>query len=176
MAPYSCAGFKFALKVPNMRLNGTIMGQVKVSVQGMTGGYTLDLTTSVSIPKVFCPKELHFKGLNYNIIKLAVKEGKKQDFKIPIRNQGETPVTLELEFHEPENNRGERPLFECMVHPNVITIAPNSNTLTSLMVKPCKFLASKKESDKPRSERKILVGRVKDSALVYSFVFWMEAY
>lgn len=176
MAPYSIASFKFAMKVPNMRINGKVDGQVNISIQGATGSYTLDLTTNVSVPKVFCPKELYFKGLPYKVIKVAVKEAKKQDFKIPIRNQGETPITLELEFHEPEGDRTERPLFECMVHPNVITVAPNSNTLTNLLVKPCKFIGSKKDSDKVRSERKILVGRVKDSALVYSFVFWMEVY
>jgi len=176
MAPYSIASFKFAMKVPNMRINGKVNGQVNISIQGASGSYTLDLTTNVTMPKVFCPKELFFKGLDYKVVKLAVKEGKKQEFKIPIRNQGEAPVTLELEFHEPDTNKGERPLFECMVHPNVITVAPNSNTLTSLLVKPCKFLAPKKESDKPRAERKILTGRVKDSALVYSFVFWMEVY
>jgi len=175
MAPYSIASFKFAMKVPNMRINGKVDGQVNISIQGGTGSYTLDLTTKVTVPKVFCPKELFFKGLQYKVVKVAVKEGKKQDFKIPIRNQGETPVTLELEFHEPEGERTERPLFDCMVHPNVITIAPNSNTLTNLLVKPCKFIGSKKDTDK-RSERKILVGRVKDSALVYSFVFWMEVY
>jgi len=176
MAPYSIASFKFAMKVPNLRINGKVDGQVEVSIQGASGSYILDLTTNVTVPKVFCPKELLFKGLDYKVVKIAVKEGKKQDFKIPIRNQGEAPITLELEFHDPETNKGERPLFDCMVHPNVITIGPNNNTLTTLLVKPCKFLPSKKDSDKPRSERKILVGRVKDSALVYSFVFWLEVY
>jgi len=176
MAPHSCAGFKFALKVPNMKLNGTIMGQIKISVQGMSGSYTLDLTTNVAIPKVFCPKELHFKGLNYNIVKLAVKEGKKQDMKIPIRNSGDVPITLELEFYEPKDGQesGERPLFDCLVHPNVINIAPNSNALTTIMVKPWKIMMQ--GVDKPKGARKILTGRVRDSALVYSFVFWIEVY
>jgi len=172
MAPYSCAGFKFALKVPNLRLNGTIMGQVKVSVQGMSGSYTLDLTTSVSIPKIFCPKELFIKGLNYSVTKLAVKEGKKQDMKIPIRNNGDVPVTLELEFYEPKEET-EKPLFDCLVHPNVITIAPNSNALTTIMVKPWKLANG---VERPKGSRKILTGRVRDSALVYSFVFWIEIY
>jgi len=176
MAPFSVASFKFAMKVPSMRINGKVDGQVNISIQGATGSYTLNLNTNVTVPRVFCPKELLFKGLDYKIVKLAVKEGKKQEFKIPFRNQGETPVTLELEFHEPETNRDEKPVFDCLVHPNVITVSPNSNTLTSILVKPCKSTSARKDSDKPRSERKILVGRVKDSALVYSFVFWMEVY
>jgi len=175
MAPYSCAGFKFALKVPNIRVNGTIMGQVKVSVQGMSGSFNLDLTTKVTIPKVFCPKELHCRGLSYNVVKLAVKEGKKQDMKLPIRNTGDVPITLELEFYEPKDAQesGERPLVDCLVHPNVITIAPNSNTLTTVMVKPYKAMQG---VDRPKATRKILTGRVRDSALVYSFVFWIEVY
>jgi hypothetical protein len=176
MAPYSVAGFKFAMKVPNVRINGKIVGQVQISVQGATGSYTLDLSANVTVPKVFCPKELAFKGLDYKVVKLAIKEGKKQEFKIPIRNQGVTPVTLELEFHEPEGKRDVKPLFDYLVHPNVITVAPNSNTLTSVLVKPCKSMSSRKDVEKPKSERKILVGRVKDSALIYSFVFWIEVY
>lgn len=174
MAPYSVAGFKLAMKVPSMRMNGRIIGNVSISVQGAMGSYIIDLNALVSVPKVFCPKELFFKGLDYKIVKLAIKEGKKQEFKIPIRNQGETPVTLELEFHEPESNREQKPLFDCLVHPNVITVAPNSNALTSLLLKPVKSV--RKDEEKPKSERKILVGRVKDSALIYSFVFWIEVY
>jgi len=177
MAPHSCASFKFALKIPNLRLNGAIIGQVKISVQGMSGSYILDLSGSVSIPKVFCPKELHFKGLSYNVIKLAVKEGKKADMKLPIRNSGDVPITLELEFYEPKDQEAsERPLFDCLVHPNVMTIAPNNSTLTTVMVKPWKMMMPIKGIDKPKGTRKILTGRVRDSALVYSFVFWIEFY
>jgi len=176
MAPYSVAGFKFALKVPNVRLNGKVVGQVHISVQGATGSYILDLSANVTLPKVFCPKELAFKGLDYKVVKLAIKEGKKQEFKIPIRNQGAAPITLELDFHEPESERDVKPLFDYLVHPNVITVAPNSNTLTSLLLKPCKSTSSRKDAEKPKSERKILVGRVKDSTLIYSFVFWIEVY
>lgn len=174
MAPYSVAGFKLAMKVPSMRMNGRIIGNVCISVQGAMGSFIIDLNANVSVPKVFCPKELCFKGLDYKVVKLAIKEGKKQEFKIPIRNQGEAPVTLELEFHEPESNREQKPLFDCLVHPNVVTVAPNSNALTSLLLKPVKSV--RKDGEKPKSERKILVGRVKDSALIYSFVFWVEVY
>jgi len=174
MAPYSVAGFKLAMKVPSMRMNGRIIGNVSISVQGAMGSYIIDLNANVSVPKVFCPKELCFKGLDYKIVKLAIKEGKKQEFKIPIRNQGEVPVTLELEFHEPESHREQKPLFDSLVHPNVITVAPNSNALTSLLLKPVKSV--RKDEERPKSERKILVGRVKDSALIYSFVFWIEVY
>jgi len=178
MAPYSCASFKFALKVPNLKLNGKISGQVKVGVQGMAGNYILDLSTQVSIPKVFCPKELRCNGLDYKVIKLAVKEGKKQELKIPIRNNGNVPVTLDLEFYEPQdsNETQEKPMFDCMVHPNVITINPNSQTLTSILIKPWKVLAGVQSLNKPKPVRKILTGRVRDSALVYSFVFWVEFY
>jgi len=176
MAPYSCASFKFALKVPNMRISGKIQGQVKVSIQGLTGAYTLNLSADVSIPKIYCPKELKCHGIEYPVIKLAVKDGKKAEMKIPFRNAGNVPVTLELEFHDPKDSAQERPLFDCLVHPNVITINPNSTTLASVLIKPWKVVGGMKGLDKPKPSRKILVGRVRDSALVYSFVFWVELY
>jgi len=176
MAPYSCASFKFALKVPNMRLSGKIQGQVKVSIQGLTGAFTVNLSADVAIPKIYCPKELKCAGIEYPVIKLAVKEGKKAEMKIPFRNTGSVPVTLELEFHDPKDSVQEKPLFDCLVHPNVITINPNSTTLASILIKPWKVVGGMKGLDKPKPSRKILVGRVRDSALVYSFVFWVELY
>jgi len=175
MAPFSCAGFRFALKVPNIRLKGQILGKVDISIQGISGSYTVDLKANVTVPQVFCPKELQCKGLDYKVTKLAIKEGKKQEFKVPIRNNGEVPVTLELEFYDPQGNKeeAERPAYDCLVHPNAVTIAPNSNTLISLIVKPYK---TRKAAEKPKPVRKILVGKVRDTALIYSFVFWIETY
>jgi len=174
MAPYSCAGFKFALKVPNLKLSGRILGQVKISIQGVSGCYVLDLAADVSVPKVFCPKELRVNGLDYPVIKLAIKEGKKSEIKIPFRNAGDVPVTLELEFYEPKENHQERAMYDCMVHPNVITINPNSTTLASILIKPWKVRMT--NGEKQKATRKILVGRVRDSALIYSFVFWVEMF
>jgi len=178
MAPHSCAEFKFALKVPNLKLKGHILGEVKVSIQGLSGEYNVDLSAKVTIPKVFCPKELSCLGLDYKVIKLAVKEGKKQDIKIPIKNTGDVPVTLELEFHEPSGckNSQERALFDCMIHPNVITIPAKGTTLTNVLIKPWKILSAIKDLGKQKPSRKILVGKVRDSVLVYSFVFWIEIY
>jgi len=178
MAPYSCAAFKFALKVPNVKFTGQISGQVKIGIQGLPGSYTLNLTTDVAIPKIFCPKELGFSGLDYKVIKLAVKEGKKQDFKLPIRNNSQAPVTLELEFYDPQGSceLQAKPMIDCLVHPNVINIAPNGTTLTTVTVKPFRMLSGIKTQEKTKPARKIMVGRVRDSALVYSFVFWIELY
>jgi len=179
MAPYSSASFKFALKVPNTKSFDKILGEVKISIQGLPGSYLLKLEAGVSIPKIYCPKELRCNGLEYPVIKLAVKEGKKQECKIPIRNNGNVPVTLELDFYEPKvenRQKGQRAFFDCMVHPNTITIAPNSQTLTNILIKPWKILSVVKYSEKQKPVRKILVGKVRDSALVYSFVFWIEVY
>jgi len=172
MAPYSSASFKFALKVPNMKIIGNIQGEVKIGIQGQEDFHLIDLVGSVTIPKVFCPKELTCRGLDYKVIKLAVKEGKKQDMKIPIRNNGDVPVTLELEFYEPQDQNQKKDKFDVMVHPNVITINPNSVAIANILVKPHKGASGLK--DKP--SRKILTARVRDSALVYSFVFWIEFY
>jgi len=98
--------------------------------------------------------------------------------KLPIRNNGDVPVTLELEFHEPkERPEGQKKdMFDCLVHPNVITINPNSAAITNILVKPLKGASGLKELYKQQPARKILTGRVRDSALVYSFVFWIEFY
>jgi len=174
MAPYSSASFKLALKVPNMKIIGNIQGEVKVCIQGQEDFHHIGLLGSVTIPKVFCPKELSCRGLNHKVIKLAIKESKKQEMKIPLRNNGDVPVTLELEFHEPQDQKKDK--FDVMVHPNVITINPNSVAIANILVKPHRGVTGLKEHYKQQPAKRILTARVRDSALVYSFVFWIEFY
>jgi len=179
MAPYSCASFKFALKVPNIMRKGEIEGQVRISIEDVPGMYTLEMNTKVCVPKVFCPKELRLQGLNYSVIKLAVKDGKKQDFKLPIKNNGPVPVTMEMEFFEPKDEVDgdeKQMLFDCLAHPSVLTVPANGSAQLNVVVKPWKSITKTKTLEKNKPIRKILLGKVRDSSVVYSFVFGIEFY
>jgi len=84
---------------------------------------------------------------------------------------------MEMEFYEPKNEREceEKQMFDCIVHPTVLTVPANGSAQLNVMVKPWKSIRSKKmEKNKPM--RKVLIGRVRDSAVVYSFVFGIEFY
>jgi len=179
MAPYSCASFKFALKVPNIKTKGEIEGQVRVSIEDVPGVYTLEMNTKVCVPKVFCPKELRIPGMNHSVIKLAVKDGKKQDFKLPIKYNGPVPVTMEFEFYEPKDEADsdeKQMLFDCLAHPSVFTVPANGSAQLNVVVKPWKSITKTKKLEKNKPMRKILLGKVRDSSVVYSFVFGVEFY
>lgn len=171
MAPMSSASFRLALKVPSVKNIDEIRGQVRISVQGVPGRSTIKMSSTTVIPKIFCPRELFHNGLKANIIKIAIKQGKKLESKIPLKNSGDVQITLDFDFHKAKgantNNK-----FDCFVYPTSVTIPPGGMTIATIMLK---YLGGGLKDNK-ETLKKILVGRARDSALTYSFLLWIETY
>jgi len=92
------------------------------------------------IPKLFCTKELYHTAMKCNVIKLALlgKPGKKQENKIPIKNNSNIPVTLELDFFKQKLNSDEVLLdnnLECYCYPTVLTVPANGMALIGILIK-----------------------------------------
>jgi len=77
MSPYSSASFRITLKIPNVKQEIDILGDVKIGVRGVKGVNKIGLSSRVIVPRVICPKELFSTDIKCNIIKLAIKQGKK---------------------------------------------------------------------------------------------------
>ena len=117
MSPFSSASFKLALKAPSVKLDGVITGECKIGVQGVKGTSIIPMESVMLVPKIVCPKELYHTEYKCNIIKLAIKQGKKQETKFPLKNLGDMPVTLDLSFYQPKNVE-EDPQSQCLLHPS----------------------------------------------------------
>lgn len=180
MTPLSTASFKLALNVPLVRLSENVLGEARIFVQGLAGMYRVGLSSSITTPKVICPRELYHVESKCNLVKLCVKRGKKQETKIPLKNASKVPVVLELEFYTPKHIAAKERKYCCIVYPNVITLLPEATGFVTLYVK--NLVSEKDESNKEVQEQAIetikdvLVGRVVNSAVFYSFALSIELY
>jgi hypothetical protein len=170
MAPFSSASFRLALKVPSVKVNGDIRGHARVTVQGVNGKHVIEMASGVSIPKVFCPRELYYKPLKTNIIKVAIKQGKKLESKIPLKNMSDVQITLDLEFHKSKIIGNSK--FDCFIYPTSVTIPPGGMTIVTLMLK---YVGGGIKDNKDLLKR-VLIGKARESALTYSFLLWIETY
>jgi len=180
MAPFSSASFKVTLKVPNVKKEGDNNGSADISIKGLKESLKVLLESKIKVPKVICPKALHHKSAKLDIIKLAAKEGKKQEYKLPFKNEGDVPITLEFSFHNPgEAYKGET--VDCSVYPQTVTIQPNSSSLLNFSAKVGQQIRVKDRKDshhkgKGVCAKKVLLGKVKDTNLIYSYYFCIETY
>jgi len=172
MSPHSSASFKITLKVPNTKSLKKILGEAKIAVRGVKGAYKINLSSAVVIPNIICPKELYHKEGNYKIIKLAIKQGKKQESKFPLRNLSNVPISLDLSFYQPKNIE-EDTKFQCLLHPSVVNIAPQGTVMVNVTLKSLKTLG-RIEIDDQKSFKKVLIGAARNSTLIYSFLLWIE--
>jgi hypothetical protein len=169
MSPYSSASFRLALKVPSLKLTDDIRGQARISIQGVPSKISLMMNSGITIPRVFCPRELYYKPLKTNIVKVAIKQGKKLETKIPLKNTGDVALTLDLEFHKSKETMGSK--FDLYVYPTSVTIPPGGLSIVTLMLKSTGGYKDTKELLK-----RVLIGKARDSALTYSFFLWIETY
>lgn len=173
MSPYSAAQFKLALKVPSTRMKESIRGETIFCVQGLEDRTSVYMETSSIIPKVISPKQLFNSELKCNMIKLAMRNSKKLETRIPLKSDHSTPLTFDLEiFRSEESDLSES--FDCTCSPSVLVLAANSMAVVNFTVKPTgnyRFAI-----DKPKTElvKKVLVAKCRDSSVMYSFVILVE--
>ena len=167
MSPYSSAHFKLAIKLPGLKLKESIRAEATFSIQGVEDKTKILLECKSVIPKVLCPKELYSQQLGAKVINLAMKNHKKMDTKIPLRNNSDHNLTLDLDFFKSKEESEETSPYDCYCFPSVVTLAPNSMSVVAIAVKPNS--SDFKTSDVKRLT-KILTAKCRDSSLTYSFV------
>jgi hypothetical protein len=170
MAPFSSASFRLALKVPAVKVDGDIRGQTRITVQGVNGRHVVQMSSGTIVPKIFCPRELFYKPLQSNIIKLAIKQGKKLESKIPLKNLSDVSVTLDLEFHKSKAIANSK--FDCFIYPTSVTIPAGGMTIVTVMLK---YVGGGIKDSKDLLKR-VLIGKARESSLTYSFLLWIETY
>jgi len=174
MAPYSSASFRVTLKAPMVKKSCSNRGFVDISIQGLKSSHKIVLDSNIKAPKVTCPKALYHKKSRCKMVRIAVKQGKKQECKIPLRNEGDVPVTIDFSFYRNEEMDRENENVDCCVVPGTLTIPANGTAYFNFVTRTKKIDRSQNETR--TMEKKILLGKVKDTNLIYSFFFCIETY
>jgi len=138
LPPFSAMSLKVALKVPNFYKKINIKGFVEISAKNFSGKIKVPVTSFNHIPRITCSKELHSTAHGFNIIRLAHKQGKKQEFKIPFKNNSPKPVTIDLGFYEDEKDTSKSFMkpFEFFCHPTSTILPGNGQGLIRVIVNP----------------------------------------
>ena len=172
LPPHNTLKYKVALKVPNLKSASDLQGSVVITVQGVESNITLPITSTVEIPDIFCPKEIYDKDNSCSIIKFALKKGKKQDCKIPFKNNSRYNVTMEFEFIEPQ---GKKNGYDILTYPSIVSLAANGFGILNVILKPT-LNAPPQESSNDKEIRRVLLAKIKNSSMIYYFPLSIEIY
>lgn len=170
MTPYSSASFKVGLKVPTVNRECENRGHMDISIQGLKTIQRIDLESRIVVPKVICPKTLYHKEARCEVISLAVQKGKRHDFKLPLRNQSSVPVEVEFFFHNREDASEEDEAFDCFTSPQPVVLDGNGAGVINICIK-----GTRRELKK-KTIKKVLLGKVKGTGIVYSFCICIQVY
>ena len=174
MSPYSVANFKLAVKVPGTKLYEPIEGKVTFTVQGIQEKTSLFLETVSVMPKLVSPKQLFHTGLQCNVVKIAMKSNKKLEAKVPIKNLGAWPLSLETEMFVSSENTNEDDGYKGLCCPSTLTLASNTMGVINVLLKPESRSLLCPSSANARTIKKILVARCKDASIMFSFVLLID--
>ena len=146
------------------------LGRLKVMIMG-----------KIDPPKIFCPRILTETQEGQKIIPVALKrQGGCQKFRVPFRNEGSQDAEVEFSFikvgenpevlAENEFSMNEVLEFYCM--PGTLKIAKDTNQILSMLIKV--NMDKMREFERrglvvKNSLLKLLLGKVKDSQVLYSF-------
>ena len=170
--PHNTVKYKIALKVPNLKSICALKGSVIITVQGVESNLTLPVTSFVEIPEIFCPKEIYDNANSCSVIKFALKKGKKQDCKIPFKNNSSLNLCLEFEFIEPDRKKTG---YDLLTYPSSINIGGNGIGMLNVILKPI-IQIQQQEAQNENEIRRVLLAKIKNSSMIYYFPLSIEIY
>ena len=174
MSPYSSASFKVTFKVPNVKKSSSNNGSINISIQGVKEASRISLESKIVVPKIACPKALYHSPSGCSIIKLAVRGGKKNEYKIPIQNQSNVPITVDFLFHS-QTYAVQEDEIDLTMYPGTLLMSANESAFLVFSAKISRSEDSCSRRDKTVL-KKVLLAKVRNTNLMYSFPVCIEAY
>lgn len=87
MAPKAISYYKLAIKVPNCKAEKEILGNIEITSDSTKPGKVIiPVQSQIVIPKLICEKVIKLKRFEMPVIKLYLKNLKRQDFRIALKN------------------------------------------------------------------------------------------
>lgn len=175
LQPHKTHLFKIALKVPNVKQPNALKGSVVISVQGIDSHITIPISATVEIPSLICTKELFNIEQGLQVIKLAVKKGKKPDCKIPFKNCSNINLALEAEWLQDETPCP----YNFLIHPPQLSVTAKNMFIMTLLMKqsaPQGDPLGEPSVDKNMSIHKVLLLKIKNSNIIFSFPVIIEVF
>lgn len=175
LPPNSTQRFKIALKVPNLKQRTFLKGSVNIYIQGVDSNISLPISSIVELPEIICPKELYDESNDVKVIKFALKKGRKQDCKIPFKNNYLSNLELEFEVIEPKTPEYKKnKIFDILIYPNVYTVGANGMGILNLIMKP--IMRNIGADEQIKFINAVVLITIKNSSVIYHFPLSLEIY
>jgi hypothetical protein len=156
--------YKLAVKVPNWREEKEICGNIEIMSEHTKGGpIIIPVKSKITIPTLKCEKMIKLRNFDSPIVKLFLKNIKRQDFRIALKNTSNYTYMGELSLLKNENQ------WKCLdinFYPSQVNMTPNGLNNFMMSVK----TMTKDDSEIINQEvRLVLLVKIRNSSIIYSY-------
>ena len=163
LAEKAISYYKLAIKVPSKYQSTTIRGNVVISLQNNDSqSITIPVTSKIIIPKLKCEKLINVSKTSDKVLKLYMKNTKRQDFRISMKNCSSINFTVEPSVLRSETLNSK---FEFNFFPTQLVINSNSAINFAMSVKSMDIV-----NDYRNKEIKVvIVLKIKGVSIFYAY-------
>ena len=167
--PKGKLSLKMALKAPNLKIKSVIEGKISIYLKNVNDTHSVKIQSNFIIPELICLKELFSQEFNCNFIKLAAKKGKnKEIFKVFFKTPQINIINIDFDLIEIEKDDN----FKCEVFHNSCSNTKNNNIMFLFVI----FLQKNNNSYANNKFKYIILGKIKNSTVIFNFPLQIELY
>lgn len=156
--------YKLAVKVPNYREEKEIMGNIEIVSEHTKGGpLIIPVRSKITIPSLKCEKMIKLRSMDIPVVKLFLKNIKRQDFRIALKNTSNYAYMGELSILKNDNHMK---FLDINFYPPQINMA--ANALNNFMMS-VKSLAKDDDEIINQEVRFVLLVRIRNSSIIFSY-------
>lgn len=162
LAPKTLSSYKLAIKVPAVRCEQEIVGSIEISSNECAPEpIVIPIRTRVVLPSLRCEKMIYLNSLRMSVLKLFMKNAKRQEFRISLKNL--VRQTMTVEFQVLKHDRHAH--LDFSFYPPSLSLSPllSSNFITNVK-------SNKPDSENEEDEvRCVLLVKMKNGSPVFGF-------
>lgn len=162
LAPKTLSNYKLAIKVPAVRTAQEIIGSIELSCnECIPEPIIIPIRTRVIMPALRCEKMIYLNSLRMSVLKLFMKNSKRQEFRISLKNLASQPMTVEFQMLKHERHAN----LDFSFYPTTLNISPllSSNFIANVK-------SSKPDSEPEDSEvHCVLLVKMKNGSPIFGF-------
>lgn len=99
LAPKTMSSYKLAIKVPTIRTETEILGNIEItSSDTKSDPIVIPIRCRVALPIIKCEKMIYLNSLKMSVLKLFMKNSKRQEFRISLKNLVKNTITVEFQM------------------------------------------------------------------------------
>lgn len=155
--------YKLAIKVPSVRDEKDIIGNIEITSQETKPDpIIIPIKSKIILPNVKCEKMMMLKSLKMHVVKLFMKQLKRQEFRLSLKNVTKLPCNVDLVMLKNDATTG---FLEFIFYPSQLNLAPQISTTFMMTIK-----CSANEEDVACKEfRSLLIVKLKNSSAIFSY-------